>query len=250
MPLAQDVTQIIAKCIQAAQAEGRSALLEPEGKQILCALGFDVPNGVVVKADNNLVLELRHLRPPYAIKAVSAQVIHKSDFGAVKLGLPDPETVEQARNDIQGALLDRGINADTFLVEEMAQPGVELVIGGLIDPEFGPMIMLGLGGIFVEIYKDVVFRICPIDASDASDMVESLAAVALLKGARGRKAVNLDCIKQCLLLLGGEDGLMMSKSMPFSEIDINPFIANATGAVAVDARFILKLNRDHHDSTN
>jgi acyl-CoA synthetase (NDP forming) len=128
---------------------------------------------------------------------------------------------------------------DGFLVEEMAPQGMELVIGGLRDPQFGPLVMVGLGGIFVEVLQDVAFRICPIERIDALEMLEELKGRALLDGARGQPAVSRQALVDVLLKVGGESGLLMTLGDEIAEADLNPVIVSAHGAVAVDARFIL-----------
>ena len=128
---------------------------------------------------------------------------------------------------------------DGWLVEEMAPAGQEMVIGGLRDPDFGPLVMVGLGGIFVEVLADVAFRICPIKRVDAEEMIDDLKGVAILQGARGRAAVSRDAIVDVLMKIGGDDGLLMRHAGDIAEADINPLIVSADGAVAVDARFIL-----------
>jgi acyl-CoA synthetase (NDP forming) len=230
---------IHATCMQA-RGQGYQTLSEPDGKRVLKSLGVEVPRGREVNGSGDLSHSLRDLRSPLALKVVSQEVVHKSDFGAVKLGLKGTEDVAVAMGEIQAALRARGIDAHKFLIEEMAKPGVELVIGGLLDPEFGPMIMLGLGGIFVEVYKDVAFRICPINRDDAMEMIDSLVGSALLHGARGKEPIDIEALVDCLIKLGGDNGLLLMPQMPFAEIDINPFIATSTGATAVDARFVLK----------
>ncbi|HET9020005.1 MAG TPA: acetate--CoA ligase family protein, partial [Acetobacteraceae bacterium] len=125
-----------------------------------------------------------------------------------------------------------------FLVEEMAAPGTELVIGALRDPQFGPMVMVGLGGIFVEILEDVAFRICPVTAREAEEMLGSLRGARLLDGARGRDPVDRAALVQALLAIGGADGLML-RHPEIAEIDVNPVIARRDGLTAVDARIIL-----------
>ena len=121
----------------------------------------------------------------------------------------------------------------------MIPPGREIVIGGLNDPQFGPLIMVGLGGIFVEILKDVAFRICPIMRAEACDMLAELKGAALLDGARGEAPIDKEALIDIIMRVGGADGLMMQTAGQVSEIDLNPIIASTKGAVAADARFIL-----------
>ena len=126
-----------------------------------------------------------------------------------------------------------------FLVEEMAPAGHEVVVGGLRDPQFGPLVMVGLGGIFVEVLADVAFRICPITRIDAEEMLDELKGAAILRGVRGQKPASREAIIDVLMRMGGEDGLMMKHQADILEADVNPLIVSETGAVAVDARFIL-----------
>jgi acetyl-CoA synthetase (ADP-forming) len=121
----------------------------------------------------------------------------------------------------------------------MAPAGQEVVVGAVRDPNFGPRVMVGLGGIFVEILADVAFRICPITRLDAAEMLDELKGVALLDGARGRVRASREAIIDVLLKIGGENGLLMQHADDFKEADINPLIVSANGAVAVDARFVL-----------
>jgi acetyl-CoA synthetase (ADP-forming) len=121
----------------------------------------------------------------------------------------------------------------------MAPPGQEVVIGALRDPHFGPLVMVGLGGIFVEVLSDVAFRICPITRVDAEEMLDELKGARVLEGARGREPASREAIVDVLLRMGGEAGLLMQHASDISEADINPLIVSSTGAVAVDARIIL-----------
>ncbi len=121
----------------------------------------------------------------------------------------------------------------------MAPPGQEIVVGGVRDPQFGPLVMAGLGGVFVEVLADVAFRICPITRLDAEEMLDELKGAALLKGARGRTPASRAAIVDVLLKVGGEDGLLMRHAADIQEADINPLIVSEDAAVAVDARFVL-----------
>jgi acyl-CoA synthetase (NDP forming) len=133
----------------------------------------------------------------------------------------------------------RDARIDGFLLEEMAPAGQEVVVGAVRDPQFGQLVMVGLGGIFVEVLADVSFRICPITRFDAREMLAELKGAAVLAGARGRKPASQDAIVDVLLKIGGEGGLLMVHVDDFKEADINPLIVSESGAVAVDARFVL-----------
>ena len=225
--------------LRAARAQGVSALDEPAGKKILEEAGIRVPRSVVVKAGEDVAAAAIQLRAPLVLKLVAEGVSHKSDVGGVRLNLRTPQEAAGAAAELQAALRSRGIEASAWLVEEMAPRGTEVVVGGTMDPEFGPLVMVGLGGIFVEVLKDVSFRICPITRGDALEMLDELKGAALLKGARGSAAANIDAIVDVLLRVGGEGGILMRGQGDLAEIDINPLIVSAAAAVAVDARFIL-----------
>lgn len=223
-----------------ARAQGVHALDESAGKKILKSVGIRVPRSVVVEASDDLHTRLAGLRAPLVLKLVATGVVHKSDVGGVRLNLSSPEEVAAAAQEMQSELRARGIEPEAWLVEEMAPRGTEVVVGGMMDSEFGAMVMVGLGGIFVEVLKDVAFRICPITRTDAQEMIDELKGAALLKGARGREAANIDVIADVLVRVGGDGGLLMRGVGNLSEIDINPLIVSPQGAVAVDARFILE----------
>lgn len=225
--------------LRSAREAGLHALDEPAGKRILEAAGIRVPRSEVVRAGADIRAAAAKLRAPLVLKLVARDVVHKSDVGGVRLNLRTPEEVESAAGELRTQLRSRGIEADAWLVEEMAPRGTEVVVGGTMDPEFGPLVMVGLGGIFVEVLKDVSFRICPITRSDAREMLDELQGAALLKGARGGEAANIDAIVDVLLRVGGEQGLLMRGEGELAEIDINPLIVSREAAVAVDARFIL-----------
>jgi acyl-CoA synthetase (NDP forming) len=228
-----------AQLIAAARAQGRPALDELAGKQLLAGFGIGVPKSTLVAHPGAVAAAIALLKPPLALKVVSQDILHKSDAGGVKVGLQDAAEVEQAIVVMASLPAILSARVDGYLLEEMAPAGQEIVVGAVRDPDFGPLVMVGLGGIFVEVLADVAFRICPITRLDAEEMLAELKGAAILRGARGRKPVAQDAIIDVLLKVGGEDGLLMHHADDFSEVDINPLIVSATGAVAVDARFIL-----------
>jgi acyl-CoA synthetase (NDP forming) len=227
------------KLIAEARKQGRAALDEAVGKQVLANFGVDTPKSLVIQDVTGAVKACAGLRAPLALKIVSPDILHKSDAGGVKVGLKNSAEVEDAIRAMMQQPAIANARVDGFLLEEMAPAGQEIVIGGLADPNFGPMVMVGLGGIFVEVLADVAFRICPITRLDAEEMLDELKGAALLKGARGRKPVSRAAIVDALLKIGGEGGLLMTHGADIAEADINPLIVSETGAVAVDARFVL-----------
>lgn len=225
------------KTFAVARTQGRRVLDELSAKSILSAYGITVPRGVKVPPHCEPALD--SIAPPFVAKLISPDVIHKSDIGGVRVGLPDASAACRAVRNIEELAYTRGMRLDCVLVEEMAPPGLELVIGGIIDPRFGPVLMLGFGGVFVEILKDTAFRVCPITRWDAEDMVNGLRGAPLLRGVRGTQAVDLRLIMETLLALGGDDGLLISLQDEIAELDINPLIVSAKGAYACDARIVL-----------
>jgi acetate---CoA ligase (ADP-forming) subunit beta len=225
--------------IEQAEREGRDAVPEHLGKQILAAYGIATPKSMVISDAAQAEHAWAVLKPPLVAKILSRDVIHKSDIGGVRINLSSLDDLTKAVKEIGDAVSQAGSSIEGYLVEEMAPPGQEVVIGGTINPGFGPVLMVGLGGIFVETLADVSFRICPITAIDGAEMLGELKAAPLLAGARGAEAVSQTAIIETLLAIGGENGLLTELSDVVSELDINPLIVSASGAVAADARFIL-----------
>jgi acyl-CoA synthetase (NDP forming) len=228
-----------ADLIGQARAAKRTALDEFAGKRLLASFGVPVPRSLVVQDAAAAAAACANLKPPFVLKVMSPDILHKSDAGGVKVGLGSAAEVEDTVRAMMKRLGIGNARIDGFLLEEMAPAGVEVVVGGLCDPQFGPLVMAGLGGVFVEVLADVAFRICPIAWLDAEEMLDELKGAALLRGARGRKPVSRDAIVDVLLKVGGERGLLMTHGEDIAEADINPLIVSEHGAVAVDARFVL-----------
>jgi len=226
--------------IQQSRAKHRTALDEQTGKLLLASYGITVPQSLTVKTATEVDAAFTKLRAPVVVKIMSPDLLHKSDAGGVKVGLQSAQEVKDAINTMAASPQIKAARIDGYLIEEMAPAGQEIVIGGLRDPYFGPLVMVGLGGIFVEVLRDVSFRICPITRIDAEEMIDELKGAAILAGVRGRKPVSRAAIVDALLKVGGDNGLMMTHADDISEADINPMIVSESGAVAVDARFILR----------
>lgn len=233
----QDTTAMA--ILAAARATGRTALDEAAGKALLARFGVRTPRSLVARDPVEAEAKAAGLIGPLVAKVVSREILHKSDAGGVSLDLADARAVRAAIEAMARRPAIAAAEVEGWLVEEMIPAGREVVVGGVRDPHFGPMIMVGLGGIFVEILKDVAFRICPIDERQARDMLAELKGQALLKGARGHAGVDEAALIDVMLRVGGTDGLLMSLADEIAEADLNPVIVSAAGAIVVDARFIL-----------
>jgi len=227
----------LSKIFEQARAQGKDLLDEPAAKRVLSAYGLAVPRGARVAPGDRPALD--GLPGPFAAKLISPDASHKSDVGGVRLGLADAAAACAAVRELEALARGKNLRLDGVLVEEMAPPGVELVVGGVIDPRFGPVLMLGLGGVFVEIFGDIAFRVCPIDRRDAEEMIDELRGAPLLRGARGRKPVDENRIVEALLAVGGEGGLLPELEQEIAELDINPLIVSSAAALACDARIVL-----------
>ena len=231
--------------LPAAVAAGRDALTELEGKALLAQCGINVPRSWIVADPEEAGGAVAGLDGPFAVKVVSPDILHKSDAGGVAIGLANGTAVAAAIRAMARKPAIAASRVEGYLVEEMAPPGLEIVVGAIRDPQFGPMVMAGLGGILVEVLGDVSFRLCPIDRADAATMLDELKGAALLDGGRGAAPVSREAIVDAMIAIGGEDGLIVREGT-IAEIDVNPMIVSADAAVAVDARVIL---REVHEAT-
>lgn len=229
--------------IRRARDAGRRGLNEADGKALLGAFGVRVPRSVVARDADDVERVLDGLAPPFAVKVLSQDILHKSDVGAVILGAGDRDAVRTAVATIAALDAVRVARVDGYLIEEMTRPGQELVVGSFRDPSFGPMIMVGFGGILVEVLEDVAFRLCPVDRHDAESMLAQLRGHKLLDGIRGQAPVDRNALIDLIVRIGGEGGLLMTLDSDIAELDLNPVIVNGDGAVAVDARFVLAAAR-------
>lgn len=228
-----------ASIIRAARESRRGSLDEWNGKKVLADFGIVVPRSAVVTAPDQVAKAVVGLEPPFAVKVMSAEILHKSDAGGVALRLANSDAVREAISTISERPLIHEARVDGYLIEEMSAGGTELVIGAVRDPQFGLMLMVGLGGIFVEVLQDVAFRICPISCSEGFAMLDELRGAQILDGLRGQESVNKEAIVDILFKVGGPNGLLMTLGDDIAELDLNPVIAIGDGAIAVDARFIL-----------
>lgn len=218
---------------------GRKEMGEVEAKEILRAYDFNILPGQLARTAEEAVAVSEHIGYPVAMKIVSPDILHKSDLGGVKLHLAKASEVLDAFDLMMLRIARREPDANLrgVYVEKMSKPGREVILGMHRDPQFGPMLMFGLGGIFVEVMKDVSFYLAPITRSEALQMLENTRSYALLRGARGQGAVDLDAIAGALQRISQ----LVTDFPQIEEMDINPFIVGEVGTppVVADARMIL-----------
>ena len=219
---------------------GRNNLLEEEGYEVLEAYGFPTPKSILCTTEQDCINAARQIGYPLVMKIVSPDIIHKSDAGGVKVGIKTDDELRNSFNTITENALKYKSDAKIkgVLVQEMVKSAKETILGASQDPTFGPVIMFGLGGIYVEVLKDVVFRIVPIDEQEAMNMAESIKTIKLLKGVRGEKSSDLRAISDSLQRLSQ----LVIDFPEIKEFDINPLLVleEGKGARVVDARIILK----------
>jgi acyl-CoA synthetase (NDP forming) len=229
----RDVSQIIAESLRVG-----SYVIEPYAKTICANYGIPVPRFKVAKNRKEAVKSADELGYPVVLKIISPDIIHKNDAGGVVLNINAPKEVRKAYREILANVKEHAPDAGVLgiLVEEMVPPSTEVVVGGIRDPQFGPTLMFGLGGIFVEILRDVAFRICPITRQDGLEMISEVKGYQILKGYRGQPAVDINKIVEILL---GTSKLIMDYP-EIKEIDLNPVIVYEKEAKVVDSKIILQ----------
>jgi len=221
-----------------AQKDGRTLLTEIESKEFLKKAGIPVVETRLAETKKGAISLSKEMGFPVALKIVSPDVTHKSDSGGVKLGLQNITQVGRAYSEIISAVGQSYPKAKIqgVSVQKMARPGVEVIIGMTKDAQFGPVLMFGLGGILVEVLKDVSFRIVPLVKRDAREMIKEIKGYPLLEGYRGQEAANVPFLEDLILKVSD----FIEKRPEIKELDLNPIFAYKDGAVAVDARVVLE----------
>lgn len=220
------------------QKQGRKFLLEPEAKTICMEYSIPVTKFTVAKSPKEAVEAAENIGYPVVLKIVSPDVVHKSDVGGVVLNLRSSEEVEKAYQQIIGNVKKHKPNAQItgILVQEMAPSSTEIIVGVIKDPQFGHAIMFGLGGIFVELLKDVAFRLLPLTKEEAEEMITEIKAYPVLKGYRKTPPADIPAIIEILL----NTSRLVTEHPEIQELDLNPIMVYTKGAKTVDARIILE----------
>ena len=212
-------------------------LTEIESKELLKKAGIPVIEAKLATTKKQAISMGKELGFPVVLKVISADVIHKSDSGGVRLGLGNSTQVGRAYSDIMSSVRQRHPQATIqgISVPPMAPPGIEVIIGMSTDPQFGPVIMFGLGGVLVEILKDVSFRIVPVTRRDAAEMVREIKGYPILAGFRGQKPASVPALEELIVKVSQ----FIESNPQIRELDLNPVFAYENKAVAVDARVVL-----------
>jgi acyl-CoA synthetase (NDP forming) len=230
--------EITANIFKRVMKEGRKYLLETEAKQICREYAIPVTDFKLAENEAEAVKFAEHMGFPVVLKIVSPDIIHKSDVGGVIVDLKTVKDVREAYKQILANVKKHKADAKIIglLVQEMAPSSTEVIVGAIKDPQFGPTVMFGLGGIFVEVLKDVTFRVAPITEEEACEMITEVRAYPLLKGYRNTPPADIDAIVKILL----KTSKLVMEHQEIKELDLNPIMVYKKGAKAVDARIILE----------
>jgi len=229
---------IIDEVLAQAKKENRSVLTEIEAKQILAEAGINCTDTRLAPTKEKASAISEEIGYPVVLKVSSVDITHKSDAGGVKVNLKNKEEVENAYDEIMASCkkVQPDANIEGISVQGMAKPGLEIIMGMIKDDNFGPVVMFGLGGVLVEVLKDVSFRIVPIEKADAEEMTTEIQGKKLLEGYRGQPPADLAYLQDMLVKLSN----FVHQTPQINEIDMNPLFAYEDGAVVVDARIILE----------
>lgn len=229
----------VTEIINLVQNEGRRELLELEGKQVLAAWGIPVNRTELAKNSEEAVRIAREVHYPLVIKIASPNILHKSEAKGVKVGIASELELRQAFNEVVNNARAYSPNANILgvTIQEYLPPAREVVVGGLQDPSFGATVMFGLGGVWVEVLEDVSFRLAPLSAEDAREMIQEIKGYPVLAGTRGAPPADVDALVNIIQKVGQ----LMHEFPEIAELDINPVFAfqSGKGAVAADARIVL-----------
>jgi acetyl-CoA synthetase (ADP-forming) len=232
-----NVKEVISK----AKSEGRNKLLEHEAYAVLRAYGLPVPKAGLAKEPEEAAKLADSIGYPVVLKVVSPDIVHKSDVGGVILNLKNGDEVAEAFKKIKGNVSEKAPKAKLYgiLVQEMVPEGLEVIVGATRDPTFGPVLLFGLGGIFVEVLKDVSFRIAPVTKYDAETMLSEIKAAKILEGYRGLPARDKNAIIDIIIKLSK----FMEENEEVSDVDLNPIMLYeiGRGARIADARVLIKV---------
>ncbi len=243
--------QKIKKIIKDVLTVGRKSLLEPEAKALISIWGISVPKSIQIPLSPSLnnpssilplnkgrtKVELKGITPPYVLKVVSQDILHKSEAGGVVTDIKNIKELNNVWTKMVKYISHKMPTAriEGFLLEEMSPRGVEVIIGGLRDPQFGPVVIFGTGGISVELMKDVSYRLAPLNKKEALEMIKEVKGYPLLTGFRGSKPADIDSLSTAIIKLSK----ILIEIEDIKEIEINPLFVYGKGVIAADVRVVL-----------
>src|SRR5947208_12897351 len=224
----------VRRILDKAKAEGRTSLTAPEGKLVCDAYGITVPKEGVAATPADAAKLATKIGYPVVLKIVSPQILHKTEAGGVLVGVKSAADVEQGFATIMANASKYNAKATLagVQVQQMLQGGQEVIIGAVTDPSFGKLVAFGLGGILVEVLKDITFRLAPAAREDALSMLDGIAAAEILKGVRGSDPVH----REALATLIQHVSELISDFPDITEMDLNPLFATSKSAIATDVR--------------
>lgn len=220
------------------KTDRRTVLTEFESKKLLERAGIPVVETRLVRTKRETISVSKEMGFPVVLKITSPDIVHKSDSGGVKLGIANATQASKAYSEIMSSIKQRYPSAiiHGLTVQKMAPPGIEVIVGMNKDPQFGPVLMFGLGGILVELLKDVSFRIVPVTKRDAAEMIREIKGYPLLEGYRGQEPANTDALQDIIVRVSQ----FVERTPEIKELDLNPIFAYKDKAVSVDARIVLE----------
>jgi acyl-CoA synthetase (NDP forming) len=233
-----ETTMTFESVLAEARSEGRNLLSEVEAKQLLAEAGVPVVETALARTAEEASAEADRLGYPVVLKIVSPDISHKSDVGGVRIGLGNAGDVLMAFDEVvanaKAAVQDARITG--VAVQGMAPQGTEVIVGMTTDDQFGPVMMFGLGGVLVEVLKDVVFRVVPLEERDADQMIDEIKLGAILDGVRGKASADKAALKGAILKVAN----FVEQHPEVQELDLNPMFVYPHGALAVDARILIR----------
>jgi len=229
-----EAREIVAQALKS----GRTALLEPEAKRLIAKYGISTPSFSLCATEHEAVDSAERVGYPVVMKIVSPDIVHKTEVGGVKLGIANTKQVKDGYTQIlrSAALKAPAAKIVGVLVQRMAPPSTEVIVGAIRDPQFGPAVMFGLGGVFVELLKDVSFRVAPIDEDEAREMMHEVRGIPLLMGYRGSPPLDAKAVARTL----ASASRIMTELDQIDQMDLNPVMVYESGVSVVDARIILR----------
>ena len=224
--------------VDSAIKAGMSSLLEYEAEEVAKLYGIPVPKSGLATTEKQSLLLSKRIGLPVVMKIVSPDILHKTDVGGVKVGINSNSEVKSAFREIlrNAKRANKSADIQGVYMQKMEPKAIEFVVGGIRDPQFGPTVMFGLGGVFIELFKDVQFRLAPLTSEEAVEMMKEIKAAPLLTGFRGSKALDIQMAARVIQLVGK----MMNDIEAIESIDINPLLIYQKGCRALDVRIILR----------